>query len=276
MNKSFVLSIGIDEYKSDSIPNLSWAKADARAFLEATIGGRAPTSIESRLLLDDHATTVAIREAFGEWLATAGQNDTVIAFFAGHGGREIRAGGRIPNDIESYLIPVDGNRSHLYSTAVSLTNEFPILARRLASENVILILDCCLSGRGNLLSNGARARGIDGSNLAMMETLSDIPLNSSVVNVKGQLQDVGEGASMLMACGPNQAALESDELKHGVFTYHLLDLIEEQRSRGEDVLPLGDLYAQVVKSVVQHTGGRQVPMLEGRLAGQQLFVGGSS
>jgi uncharacterized caspase-like protein len=273
VGKSFILSVGVNSYQSDTIPDLSWAAADAWAFHEASVRGRDPRLVESRLLIDDQATTLAVREAIGDWLATAGRDDNVLAFFAGHGAREVRPGADIRTETEAYLLPVDADIDHLYSTGISLTHELPVVLKRMAAGNVTLIFDCCLSGSGRAFNDGVRPRGIDGPNFARMLAVSDVMLNAAVMLYGGGLQDIGEGVSILMACGPNQAALESDELGHGIFTHHLLLVLEEQKRQASAMVSLGEVYAKVVKLVVDHTNADQVPMLEGRLADQHLFVG---
>ncbi len=79
---------------------------------------------------------------------------------------------------------------------------------------------------------------------------------------------------MIMASGPDQAALESDELGHGVFTYSLLQAMQESAQlQSPSSPPVGEIYSQTVRLVMDRTAGMQVPMLAGRLSDQKLFVG---
>ncbi|MGF0319221.1 caspase family protein [Nocardia fluminea] len=274
MSKSFILSIGVDRYESDSIGNLKWAVADATAFYERALKGREKSSLKSRLLINDDATTRTIRESLGEWLATASRADNVIIFFAGHGAREIPPLGEIGSTMETYLLSSDTQVDHLYSTGISLTNELPIILKRIPASNITLLFDCCLSGAARIPTGPERARGIDGPNLTKMKNLSDVPLNAAVVLPGGGTHDIGDGITTITASGPEQAAMESDELEHGVFTYSLLKAMRENSQPGSPSSPpLGRLYSETTRLVMNHTAGRQVPMLVGRLSDQRLFVG---
>lgn len=273
MSKSFVLAVGIDEYQNADIGDLSWAAADAQAFHSAFVRGREVGSVDGRLLLNEAATAVALREALGEWLTTAGPDDNVTAFFAGHGGREIQIGGNLRSDSASYLLPTDTDINHIYSTAVSLTHELPVILGRIRAKHVTIILDCCLAGASRTFADGMRGRGIDGPNFKRMSRLSDIPVNAAVTVDKGEMHDIGEGVSVLMACGPHQGAGESDVLGHGIFTHFLLQSIEGYRSQNHRSVSLGEIYSSVVRSVVTETDASQVPMLEGRLSDQRFFLG---
>ncbi|PRY32585.1 caspase family protein [Umezawaea tangerina] len=273
MSKSYVLSVGIDKYQSIAIPNLSWAANDARVFYDELTQGRASTSVESLLLIDDQATTSTIRDAMGDWLKTANEEDNIVAFFAGHGARELPVGADIRNGTEAYLLPSDADMDHLYATSISLSNELPIILKRISAGNVTFIFDCCLAGSSRTFDSKFRSRGMDGPNFTKIQAISDVWLNAAVTADNGSLHDVGEGVSVLMACGPNQVALEDSALKHGVFTYHLLEVLAEYRKSGSISVSLGNVYAEVVKLVLDHTQATQVPVLEGRLADQQLYVG---
>lgn len=275
MGRSFILAVGINTYRSPDIPNLNWAVADATAFHDAAIRGRDDGSVRARLLVEGDGITSNVRDSLGGWLAEAEPNDNVVAFFAGHGAREVWPDGDPSAAPEAYLLPSDADIDHLYSTGVSLTHELPIVRTRIRAGNVILIFDCCHAGGGVAFADGTRARGIDGPVFRRRQALSDVRLNVAVSLPGGGRQDIGDGVAILMACGPHQQARESDVLGHGIFTHHLLRALDERSGDAPVAVPLGVAYAQVVQAVLVHTKGQQLPVLEGRLVGQQLFVGGS-
>ncbi|MEU8073121.1 caspase family protein [Micromonospora sp. NPDC049151] len=275
MGRSFILAVGVNAYRSADIPNLNWAVADATAFHDAAIRGREGSSVRSRLLVEDDATTANVRESLGGWLAEAGPDDNVMAFFAGHGAREMRLDGNPTAGPEAYLLPSDVDLDRLYSTGISLTHELPIARARIGAGNVTLIFDCCHAGGGVGFANGVRSRGIDGPIFRRRQALTNAQLNVAVSLPGGGRQAIGDGVAILMACGQHQQALESDNLGHGIFTHHLLRALDQRPSGAPDAVPLGVAYAQVVQAVLSDTQGRQLPVLEGRMADQQLFVGGS-
>lgn len=273
MGRSFILAVGVNTYQSAGIPNLKWAVADATAFHDSVVRGRDGGSVRARLLVEGDATTGNVRESLGGWLAEAEPNDNVVAFFAGHGAREVRPGTDPLARPEAYLLPSDADIDHLYSTSISLSEELPIVRRRIRAGNVLLIFDCCHAGGGVGFADGTRSRGIDGPVFRRRQALSEVQLNVAVSLPDGGREDIGDGVAVLMACGPHQQALESDRLRHGIFTHHLLRLLNHRSGAAPVAVPVGVAYAEVVRAVLADTKGRQLPVLEGRLADQQLFVG---
>jgi uncharacterized caspase-like protein len=275
MGTSFILSVGVNTYRSADIPDLNWAVADATAFHDAAVRGRAAGSVRSRLLIEGDATTANVRESLGGWLAEAGSEDNVVTFFAGHGARELRPDDDPVAAPEAYLLPSDADIDQLYSTGFSLSHELPIVRKRLRAGNVTLIFDCCHAGGGVGFADGTRSRGIDGPLLSRRLALSDIGFNVAVSLPGGGQHEIGDGVNVLMACGPHQSAFEYDALGHGIFTYHLLRVLDERADGTPAGVPIGVGYARVVEAVLAATKGHQLPVLEGRLADQQLFIGGS-
>ncbi|MBG0565374.1 caspase family protein [Actinoplanes aureus] len=275
MSTSFILSIGVNLYRSAAIKDLRWAGADAIAFHDAAVRGREVGSVRSRLLVDQDASTANLRESLGGWLAEAGPEDNVVAFFAGHGARELLPDGDPHAAPEAYLLPSDVDLDRLYSTGFSLSSELPVVRKRIRARNVTLIFDCCHAGGGVGFADGTRSRGIDGPLIRRRLALTDIGFNVAVSLPGGGQHEIGDGFTILMACGPHQSALERDTLGHGIFTYHLLRLLAERRDGAPSGVPIGVGYTHLAQAVLGDTNGQQLPILEGRLADQQLFVGGS-
>lgn len=269
---SLILSIGVDDYWDPDIPRLRWATADARAIHALANGGRDPKTVEQRLLIGDDATVQNIRHALGDWLASARPEDNVTVFFAGHGGREVTS--RAGREPDSYLLGVDAQRTTLYSTALSLSEELPRILGRIEAEHVTCILDCCLAGssRGPV-SSGVRNRGVDGPRVRQVEAHLGHRLRSAIPLANEGAADIGEGAVVLSACGPHQAALEVDAHEHGLFTASLLAVAQQARDAGSTTMSTGRLYDEALVRVRAASGSEQIPALEGRLSGHRFFVG---
>jgi hypothetical protein len=95
-------------------------------------------------LLDEHATGKAIEALVTDELTGLHASDSLIVFFAGHGGaRTQRIGGR---DVRTgYLIPVDGAEADRVHSWIELD---PWLRRisRLPPRHILVVLDACFSG----------------------------------------------------------------------------------------------------------------------------------
>ena len=104
------------------------------------------------LLLTDRAerkpTLRNIKYALGTFLArSAGKDDTVIVYFAGHGAPEIDPRGVEKDGLAKYLIPSDADPDDLFSTALPM-DDLQTIFDRIEAERVVAFLDACYSGAG--------------------------------------------------------------------------------------------------------------------------------
>ncbi|MFD0575597.1 caspase family protein [Dactylosporangium darangshiense] len=157
----YALLVGIDRYRSPSVPALAGCAndvADARSLLEHR---RAPgTDLHVRRLLNDEATRSAIVAGFRTHLARARAGDTALFWFSGHGS----------------AVPVPDALWHLEPTGLlqtlvcadSRTDDHPdLLDKELAvlldevaerGAHVVAVLDCCHSGGASRGPEGLRLR----------------------------------------------------------------------------------------------------------------------
>ena len=126
----------------------------------------------------------------------AGHEDTVIIFFAGHGGAPEENETSLDGDgIEKYILPCDANTTDLYTTAIPM-DEIARIFRRIKAERIILLADCCYSGQtgGRTILSRTRANISD----AFLDRLSK-----------------GKGRIIITASSASEVSKESDDLKHG-------------------------------------------------------------
>ncbi|HUT60104.1 MAG TPA: caspase family protein [Phycisphaerae bacterium] len=132
----FAVLIGIDEYQA--LGKLTVCRNDAKALAQVLIesGGYA----EGRVILmtDDAAepqnrpTQATMKRRIEQVASLAGEGDTVLVYFSGHG---------ITKDGQGYLVPMDGDAN----SAVPLASVKDALAKSKAASKV-LILDACHAG----------------------------------------------------------------------------------------------------------------------------------
>lgn len=138
--RHLMLAIGIDRYRH-------WRRLD-NAVADALGAG----ALLRRLgfedivppLLDERATGKAIDALVTDELTGLRASDSLIVFFAGHGGaRTQRTGGR---DVRTgYLIPVDGAESGGVHSWIELDAWLRRISR-LPPRHILVILDACFSG----------------------------------------------------------------------------------------------------------------------------------
>ncbi len=249
--------IGVGEYESKSVPKLRFAEPDADAMYRL-LTTRAGYPRENVVLLTDKApekpTLQNIRIALGDFLARKStRDDLVLIYYAGLGAPEADTTSKEKDGLAKYLIPRNVQPESLRSTAFAMDEIGGILGR-IPAERVVLLLDTSYSGV-------AGGRSFAPSN-ARPRTLSDQFLER-LTKSRGRL--------VITASGPNEVALETAELGHGLFTYYLLEGLSGKADRnGDGVVTVSELYPYVEDQVERKSraaGGRQRPLMKGEIEG---------
>jgi len=149
VREHWAVVIGVGQYDSTEIPGLRYAVPDAEAIAEVLIGAAGFKKEHVLLLTDKTAKPPSlhnIKWALRTFLArSAGKEDTVLIFYAGHGAPEVDPR-RIEGDgLAKYLIPTDADPDDLFSTALPMDDLHTIFSR-IESDRVVVFLDTCYSG----------------------------------------------------------------------------------------------------------------------------------
>jgi hypothetical protein len=247
--KVYAVVIGINKYKN--LPTLKYAVNDAREFYRYLTEVNQVPKDHVWLLLDEEATLDKLRSTLGTLLRRrAGRDDTVIIFLAGHGATETDPSSPDGDGLEKYILPLNADPMDLYSSAMPMS-EVARIFQRISSERLVFIADTCYSGASGgrtILAGGTRAT-VSG---AFLERLSQ-----------------GKGRLILTASDANEVSVEKDELKHGVFTYYLLEGLRGKADvDGDGVITVDEVYRYVSTKVPQATGQNQHPVRKGEATGQ--------
>ena len=234
--REWAVLVGVSKYAK--LPQARWLDGcdlDAQAlgqFLASPRGGAFPAD-HIQLLVNEGATTTAIRLAMDHLIKKAKAGDVVYIFFACHGKVERYGSGEV-----AYLMPYDSDPDHLNATALPMDEIRRYVDINLAQAQVVLISDCCHAG-----------------GLAQGEAEGRRP-----VSVSEHLISIGDrnGALNIMACRRDESAVEDPRLGgHGVLTYCLLKALEGENGASKD----GTVRAQEVLEYLM----RQVPRLSDQL-----------
>jgi len=241
--------IGINKYKN--LPSLKYAVNDAREFYRYLVEVNQVPKDHIWLLLDEDATLEKLKSTLGTLLRqSAGKDDTVIIFLAGHGATDQDPNSPDGDGLEKYILPYNANPKDLYATAMPMS-EIARIFQRINSERLVFISDTCYSGASGgrtILAGRARAN-VSG---AFLERISQ-----------------GKGRVILTASDANELSVEKDELKHGVFTYYLLEGLRGKADLdGDGVITVDEIYRYVSMKVPMATGQNQHPVKKGETIGQ--------
>ncbi|MCG8603959.1 caspase family protein, partial [bacterium] len=248
--------IGINEYQDPKIPNLSFARADAKGIydimIDPDLGRIAADNVI--LLLDENATERQIRTALAiELPKRAAEDDLVYIYFAGHGSPVIDSRSQASDGIEKYLIPSDAEIDRLRATGISM-DEIHRCFGWIDSKQVLFFIDSCYSGE-------AGGRTFSNTDFRKRATINDDFLNDLA----------GEGRLVMTACDVNELSLEMEERGHGLFTYYLIKGLKGVADKDRDgFVTVPELYEYVYENVSQQArkmGGSMHPIQKGSIRG---------
>lgn len=201
----FALIIGNEDYSSyqsglNSEADVDFALNDARAFkamCEKTLGIK-----EDNIIYLENARYTDmmknIKKLSGIIEVTKGKAE-VFVFYAGHGFPDEKSK-------EPYLVPVDGSGSDIDITGVKLTYFYEQLTAAPA-QRITVFLDACFSG-------GARNQG-----LMAARGVKIVPKEAE--------EAVKKKLVVFSASSGDQSSLPYAEKQHGMFTYYVLQKLNE-------------------------------------------------
>lgn len=231
--------VGVESYRR--IPKSEYSASDARMFYEYATRALGIPQSKIKILIDDEADRVGIRHALEAWLPSvvAGPSTEIFVFFSGHG-LPSQAGDSL------YILPWDVDRLYLEDTAVS--NEMIYAAiQSVGAKQALIILDSCYSGTSR--------------------TGETLLASARPIAVKAKHGTLPDGVTLLSAASPDEISYSSNELKHGVFSFHLMQGLEGKADQNNDGLITTAEMFEYVRSGVERdslsNGTRQRPALNG-------------
>jgi serine/threonine-protein kinase len=235
---TWVLAIGIDEYKDAPIPKLACARKDAQALAAFfATDPKSPTSGERVLGLYDRAATrsnVLARIQRHLVQNAVEERDTAILYVAAHGFSDARS--------DYYVACHDTELSNLLGTAISQRDLEAVWGRVKAGRKLLLVDACHSGGFGGV-------RGIGGIKLAP-DAAATAP---------------GAGSWSMLATSASQLSVEDKAAGHGVFTLALLDGLRGAASQAGAVTAegLAAYLRRAVPKLATRQGGEQEPVCLG-------------
>lgn len=246
--QTYALVVGVSNYpKLQPNEQLRFAHRDAQTFasyLRSPKGGNLPDD-RLRVLMNEQATTAAIRNGIATFLrARARKQDTVILFLATHGVVEQ----------DGYILTHDSDPEDLRSTALPMREIQSLLEEEFAHVGRVLIyVDACRAG-----TIGAISRQTD------IHRVIEVMLRMDGPEILG-----------ILASGRGEVSFESDRFGggHGAFSYFLLRGLNGDADENSDgIVESGELIKYVRDRVREATLRAQNPKEQGNMPDDARLV----
>ncbi|MBI5203687.1 MAG: caspase family protein [Nitrospirae bacterium] len=223
--------IGVDKHLDPDIRDLTGAGRDAKA-LWALFTDTVP-DIRANLILNEAATTEALRHAINSSLNEAGPEDTVIISFAGHGTRDHR------------IVTFNTAICNLSDSTISM-KEIADCFRNSKAQQILFVLDCCFSG-------GAPARVLESS-----------PVPRDISNPFDAFK--GDGRVLIAASNFDEVAYETPGSGHGLLTKALIEVLQSGDVQIEIMSAMSETMNKV-RIAAERMGVTQTPVLVSGVTG---------
>ena len=245
---SWALIIGINDY--ENVPDLHYAVEDALAIKNMLINEFNFSRNNVRVLIDKEATQSNINKEMSKLLKSAGVNDRVVFYFAGHGETEELG---LEEVATGFLMPSDADVENLYFSAIPM-EDLRSVSKFSKAKHMLFLVDACYSGLA-----AVNTRGLSTNSPNYIDKITQ------------------ENARQIITAGQkDEKVLEKDEWEHSAFTKNLISGLKDKKanSNGDDFITGSELGFYLQEKVSLDTENSQTPQVK-RLTtheGEMIFL----
>ncbi|HSC52186.1 MAG TPA: caspase family protein [Phnomibacter sp.] len=230
-SRKVAIVVGISGYSSERL-NLQYASSDASFFTGYL---RETRSYEDRNifpLLDSAATASKIYSTVKNMIDELVAGDELVLYFAGHGDVQ---------DDEAFFLAWDASdsRNYLGAGGVFDLTKLDLYVKKLATAKkvkVMLVMDACHSGF-DLHKDG-------------------------ILKAQDNMMTGFDNSTKMLGCGANEFSYEADSVRHGLFTWYLVQgLMGLADVQSDNKISSKELGTWVKQRVSAATQGRQNPII---------------
>lgn len=244
------LVIGIADYQSTKINDLSYTDDDARSMADllAAQGWRVEET-----LIDSDASKAGIILAIQNLLGRVPKGDYALIYYSGHG---VEANGT------SYLVPYDYDVNS-NSKLISEDELADLFSKHAKTDNLIFIADSCFSG-GFIPDTevlDAVPPDFSASRFSKKEAFPFFAFKNLAALVQNNADSDGSLVPMVIsAAGSLEFSYEIDKdypsdsiipklYEHGIFTYFFIEAAEHADSNGDGFVTATEAYVYAVSKI---------------------------
>jgi SpoVK/Ycf46/Vps4 family AAA+-type ATPase len=251
--KVYFAGIGINRF-ADTSHNLKYCEKDIRD-LALKLKEKYGADIQIDTLFNENVTLEKVR-AIKEKLMQSQEDDKVIIAYSGHG--------LLSKNYDYYLSTYSVNFNQPEQNGLAY-GDMENLVDGIKARKKLMLIDACHSGeldkeemqkiaalQAELKDSGVvtGAKGIDHGHAGKLGAKNSFELMQELFVNIGR----GTGTTIISAAAGTQFALERGDLRNGVFTYSILELL-----KGDGPVTVNQLKKHVSKRVSELTKGLQQP-----------------
>lgn len=258
----YLLSIGINQYQSDRIPNLGACKKDVNNLQQTLIELDLVKRQNCRMLCDQEASRIRILTAFRDHFSQLQKGDIALLHYSGHGSTEptdaafIKAGYEAPGGKNETLVCHDSQTPGVYNIAdKELRWLIAELQKNTPRSTFVGLFDCCHSG-SMLKEDTCQVRHTSSHPFQRPLAAYLEGQYQQMLGAKGKILLPEINYLSLSACSPKEKAYESRE--GGFLTNALIQVLRQNDSK----LSYAELHYLVSLQVAQKNSNPQHPYLE--------------
>lgn len=275
---TYAVLVGVNDYRADGVSDLHYAESDVERVRDALARYAGVAEKNMRVLLGRNAGRQDIAMAIKGWLSDkTTAEDTVLFYFSGHGAQIPDDDGDEEDGLDEALWVWDSSKT--LGLSLIRDDDLNRWLSALPAENKLVLLDCCHSGTASktMLYGGNTPKyvAIDASQIVppsqeeqrVNESELDAVARSTYPERDESIAPATINAATIMelaACRPEQLALESQVLRHGVLTYYVVEgLASAADSDIDGNITLGELHRYTTQQIKEHRY-LQAPQLHGQ------------
>jgi hypothetical protein len=265
-HKRLAVCIGISDFQSDDISDLSVCHTDAIAMSEVL---KDRCGFQGALVLtNENATRENIEKAIRGLLVTETQpGDEIVIFWSGHGARIADDNGDEPDGQDEVLIPWDAQVDSIENIKRTLITDdaFGRWIQELDGRRVLVVLDTCHSGGQATQEKKTRTKSLllkNGTGKGLLNLAAPAKLDFFDGEF-ARVKDIGQqGAALLASSMARETSLERSEGDLSVMTYFMIDHIRNASGKVTPKTIFTDLSRRVPEYVQKvNPGSSQTPFL---------------
>ncbi|MFD2037019.1 sacsin N-terminal ATP-binding-like domain-containing protein [Belliella marina] len=194
-NKTIAIIIGIEDYfPKNNISPVKHANSDCQKFKDILINNLDVKEDEIYTFINEEALKNSIEYELKQLFHYLTETDRLIFYYVGHG---------FHNGITNYLSTYDMHKSNIPGTAVSLRTILLDPLQKSKCKNALIFIDACA------------------------QSFQDENERSQISNINDEelllLSNDFPHYATFLSCQSGQSSYSSDNLKNGIWTYHLVE-----------------------------------------------------